>query len=331
MQKYLKNALIFLIIIFALLAVMASLTNATEALNTTDPLFLSIAVLFFISSVVVWLISWAFLIKKRSKVPLRGSLFLGFSAVYAALTPIQLGADLLRALSLKKYFGVPYKDSIAASMVVKGAKFSLIAIFSSFVIVMFLLSAKTDFFLLTGLLSGFIVVLLATALFLLPLNKNFGLSIAGIFQKISRFVPLASKAEKFFVDYSDYLSLVGNKNFLVVAFLSGLSLLLEFLALLFCFYALSLNLPFISIALLFILIAILERTPFLPRGIGIVEGVGFAYLSLPALATQPISIAKIGALLIIFDFVRLVVPSLLSMLVYIVFASKQKSDYSKQL
>ncbi len=318
MQKYLRNALLFLIAVFALLALMARFTNATVVLETTNAIFLAFACSFFIVSIVIWLISWGYLIKTRSRVGFTGSLFVGFSAVYAALTPIQLGADMLRAISLKERFNVPYSESIAASMVVKGIKFLLIALFSSTAILLFIFSAKANLFVLTGMLSGFIVVLLATMLFLLPLKKSFGLKIAGFFGRFS-----STKLQKFFLDYSNYLSMLGRKSFLLVALLSALSLSFEFLALLFSFHAISLAIPITSVAVLFVLISILERTPFLPRGIGLVEGIGFAFLSMPFVALHTISVGRIGALLIVFDFVRLVVPSLLSIAAYALFVSKR--------
>ena len=316
MQKYLRNAIAFILVVFALLAIVGSLTGATEALKTTKIEFLAIAALFFIFSIILWLISWAYLIKNRNKIALKSGLFVGFSAVYAALTPIQLGADMLRAISLKERFGIPYTESIAASMVVKGAKFLLIALLSTTVILAFILSAEYSLVVLIGLLSGFAVVLLATLLFLLPLKRSFGSKIATIFKKISRVIKPAAKLHGFFNSYSLYLSTLGKKSFVLVAVLAAASLLFEFMALLFSFYTVSLALPLVSIAILFILVSILERTPFLPRGIGLVEGIGFAYLSMPFVSLQPIALQQIGALLIVFDFVRLVVPSIASIAVY---------------
>ncbi len=330
MQKYLRNAFIFLFFVFALLAVMGGLTNATEVLKTANIELLAIACIFFIFSIIIWLISWAYLIKKRNPAGFRDSLVIGFSAVYASLTPIQLGADMLRAVSLKEHFGVPYSESISASMVVKGMKFLLISLLSGTVIFLFISSAEYSPFVLAGLLSGFAVILLATALFLLPLREGFGLRIAGIFKRFSGRLPLAGRLCKFFESYSEYLPGLGAKTFLLTLLLSGLSLSLEFLALLFSFKALSIAIPIYSVAVLFILVSILERTPFLPRGIGLVEGIGFAFLSMP-IAVSSLSIQQIGALLILFDLVRLVVPAIASMAVYSVASLKQNSNYAKQL
>lgn len=330
MQKHLKTAFIVLFFVFALLAVLGGLTNATEVLNSVNIELLAIACTFFIFSIIVWLIPWAHLIKKRNQVGFRDSLIIGFSAVYASLTPIQLGADMLRAISLKGRFNVPYSESVSASMVVKGLKFLLISLLSGTVIFMFISSAEYSPIVLLGLLSGFAVILLATALFLLPLKKSFGLRIARIFRRFSGKLPLAKRLCKFFESYSEYMPGLGWKSFLLALLFSGLSLGFEFLALLFSFKALSIAIPIYSVAVLFILVSILERTPFLPRGIGLVEGIGFAFLSMP-IAILPPSIQQIGALLILFNVVRLVVPAVLSIAVHLVVGLKKNSNYAKQL
>lgn len=330
MQKYLKNAFVFLFFVFAMLAIMGGLTGATDALKSANIELLAIASIFFILSIIVWLISWAYLIKKHNPVEFKDSLIIGFSSVYASLTPIQLGSDMLRAVLLKENFGVPYSESISASMVVKGLKFLLISLFSGTVVFLFISSAEYSPVVLLGLLSGFAVILLATALFLLPLKKGFGLKIAGIFKRFSGRLPLAGRLCKFFESYSEYLPGIGAKTFLLALFLSGISLGFEFLALLFLFKALSIAIPVYSVAVLFILVSILERTPFLPRGIGLVEGIGFAFLSMP-IAVSFLSIQQIGALLILFDLVRLVVPAIASIVVYSVAGLKKNSNYAKQL
>ncbi len=314
MQKYLRNALIFLVLIFAVLGIGARVTNATEVLQSTNLILFGIACLFFILSILIWVISWSYLVKKQSKVGFLQSTVIGFSAAYGALTPVQVGADMLRSLWMKQKFSVPYSESISASMVVKGVKFLLIALVSSGLMLVFI-STTSDLLLLAGLLSGFFVVALATALFLLPLKKSFGMRIASVFGKISKVIPPAKRLESFFKSYSNYLQQMGWGSFFLVALLAAFSLLLEFLALAFSFQAIALSIPLQSIAILFVLIAILERTPFLPRGIGLVEGIGFVYLSLPIVSAS-IAPAQIAALLIVFDFVRLVVPTIASILVH---------------
>jgi len=322
MQKHMKNSIIFIIIVFALLALMARFTNAATVLETTNAFFLLVACLFFLFSIAIWLISWGYLIKKHNSVGLRTGFFVGFSAVYASLTPVQLGADVLRALSLKQYFGVPYSDSIAASMLVKGIKFLLIAVFSSAVILLFLSVASSNTFLFAGLISGFTVIVLAALLFLLPFNSRTGEAVAWLFGKIAGFIPPASRLQGFFRQYSNYLNAMNWKSLLLISVLSAFSLLFEFLALLFSFYTVSVFIPLTSIAMLFMLVSLLERTPFLPRGIGVVELAGFAFLSMPFASMPPLGIESIGALLVVFDFVRLVVPSLLSLGFYAVFSRR---------
>ena len=81
MQKYLRNAVIVLIVVVALLGIMGlGITNATESLKRTQPIFLSIACLFFIFSIITWVISWSYLVKKRNGVAFKSSILVGFSA-----------------------------------------------------------------------------------------------------------------------------------------------------------------------------------------------------------------------------------------------------------
>ncbi len=128
MEFKLKSALISLIVVFVVLGLLASLTHATDALQSLDLQFFSLASLFFIASILFWVISWAYLIKKKNQLPYSKVIIVGFRAVFGSLTPVQLGAEALRSLQLKKHYNVSYTDSISASMIVKGLKFLLLAL-----------------------------------------------------------------------------------------------------------------------------------------------------------------------------------------------------------
>ena len=77
--------------------------------------------------------------------------------------------------------------------------------------------------------------------------------------------------------------------------------------------------------MLFTILAILERVPFLPKGIGIVEIFGILFLSIESLMIEPLSIQQIVAVIILFDLMRLVIPTFLSMATYF-FAFKGKAN-----
>ena len=314
MQKYLKYSIIVLILIFAGLGVMAILTDATSIIPQINPIFFILSALFFIFSIIFWLISWSILIKKEVKVSTWKVLVLGFSCVYGALTPIQVGAEALRSIKAKDAFNIPYSRSVSASMFVKGLKFFLILLFAAIIIATILLTVELSPIMLFGLVSGFLMVLFATAGFLLPLNKKIGKKISRIFHHIGKKFPKAKKLETFFIDYSEYLRKINKKTFAIVFFFVIISFLCELFALQFSFFSLGVQIDIVPLMVLFTIISVLERTPLLPRGIGVVEAAGFVFLSIPAFSQVALEVNQVGAILIVFAVVRLVVPTIVSIL-----------------
>jgi uncharacterized protein (TIRG00374 family) len=314
-----KSSLVSLIIVLAVMGLIASLTSAMETLQSLSLEFFSLAALFFIASILFWVISWAYLIKKKHEIGYVQLIIVGFRAVFGALTPVQLGAEALRSLQLKKHFNVRYTDSIAASMMVKGLKFLLIALLALAIISLYLVQSlgQLDAWLLLGFLSGFLVILLATALFLLPLHPRMGSLIARFFHKLAKAHHSFARLGSFFENYSAYLGQASLTSFLVVFILSFISLVFEFLALQYSFLALGIDLPLTPVIILLVLVSVLERTPFLPRGIGVVELVGYYFLTLFPLIV--LSVSAIGAVIVVYDVVRLVIPTLLSMFFYLLF------------
>ena len=143
-------------------------------------------------------------------------------------------------------------------------------------------------------------------------KKGIGMRISNFFALISKTFRQFAALGKFFADYSNYLQKIKPKSFAVVFALSFLSLFFEFLALQFSFMSLGIYLQLQAVIVLMILVSILERTPFLPRGIGIVEIFGYAYLSVHSLVSPYITLTapQIGAVLIVYDVARLVVPTI---------------------
>lgn len=304
--------------IFAVLGVFSSLTGSFNAIESANLFFLIAACIFFIVSILVWVFSWAFLLKKRANLPFKGVVFAGCCSVYGSLTPFQFGADALRALLLKDWFGASYSDSLAASMITKGLKFLLISVLASVSMLLLFFSEASVFF-KTAFFSGFIVIALAAALFLLPMNKKIGLKIAGIFSWLGKSWKKFLAGKKFFEAYSAYLEGTSRKTLFAVFLVVGISLFLEFCSLFFSFQAAGAALPVGIMATLFVIAVVLDRAPFLPRGIGLVESIGFFFVSinLPAIAPE-----KIAAALFLFAIARIVVPTILSFLLYIACAKK---------
>lgn len=315
MLSKLRQGFLVLLILLVILAVFAILTNSMGTILSSNPVFLALACIFFIVSIIIWLFSWVILLKKRSGFAFKPLFIIGASSVFAALTPLQLGADAMRSLMLKNSFKMPFSESLAASMIVKGLKFLATAILASTIILFFFFS-EAEFFLKLALLSGFCVIVFAAALFLLPINKKIGIKIAGMFKRLSLHIKKFSLLEKYFLNYSTYLEATSKKMLFMIFLLACLSLLFEFFALFFSFAAVHALIPIASMSVLFIIIIVLERTPWLPRGIGLVEAAGFLFLSVQG----SISNEQIAAAIIAFDIARLAVPSVLSIIIYAAFS-----------
>ncbi len=322
MQGQVKNALVLLFAVAALLAVLASLTDAASALSQANPVFFALAAAFFLLSILIWLVGWAMLLKS-SGVSSSRSMPIGFSCFFASLTPVQIGADALRSIKLKEVAAVPYSETISASMVVKGLKFFFIALLASFAFFSALFNPALSAWIKAAMLSGFAVVAIATLLFLLPLHKKIGLMIAGMFRAVAKKLHMFGRLADYFQKYSIYLQKQKKSTIALIALLSLVSLLLEFAAFLSCFLSANTMIPLYSATLLFSLLIILERTPFLPQGIGAVEAVGFAFLSMQSFTAAQLSLSQIAAIIILFDSVRLIIPTIASMAVYgMLFAKK---------
>lgn len=333
MEELIQKSIVSLVLVLAVIGIIAFYTNAAKSLvklGFSDLIFFAVACFFFLFGVLLWVISWAFLVRKFTPISYKNLFLIGFSSLYGALTPVQLGTDALRSISLKKHFKLSYSKSIAASMTAKGTKFLVIAIVFILVILMFLSNKQIDSVIFFSLVSGFIVILLASALFLLPLNRRISLKLSQFFKRIGKIIPLFEKMGKFFFDYSRYMKKFSLKAIIFVFVLGFLSWIFEFLALQFTFFAVlpqEKDLGLIPILVLFVLISVLERTPFLPRGIGVVEFIGFTYLNMVSRFVTKLQVSQIGAVLILYDVVRLIVPTILSLI--IAFAFKVKTEESE--
>jgi len=272
-----------------------------------------VAALFFLASIIVWLLAWAILIK-GGKIPEK--IKIGFSCVFASMTPVQFGADAMRSLKMKEVFSTSYKETISASMVAKGLKFLVIALAASASFFFVMVHPDLQLWVKAILFSGFAVVILASLLFLLPLKKGTGFKIASVFDRFSKHIHFLGKVSEYFKHYSLYLKTISTKTLALIAFIAIVSFVFEFFAFVFCFFAANSAIPFYPMLMLFTILQILERVPFLPKGIGIVEVFGILFLSVESLMVEPLSIQQIVAIIILFDLVRLVIPTFLSMATY---------------
>jgi uncharacterized membrane protein YbhN (UPF0104 family) len=175
------------------------------------------------------------------------------------------------------------------------------------------------------------VVLLASLLFLLPLDKKIGRRISRLFGTLSKKIRLLKPLEKYFLDYSDFLGEFSGRALLVTMLFAALSWCLEFASLFFAFASLSISILPLPLAVLFILLALLERAPFLPRGIFLVESAGFLFLSFPIISASRLSVAEISSVLIIYDASRLIFPTVTSLLFYFLWKKSKKSVASAKI
>jgi uncharacterized protein (TIRG00374 family) len=319
MKSFIKKSFFSLIFFIAVISIVLFWTNAHIELLKIDWLLFSLACFLFLFSVFVWLVSWAFLIRKKATVSYQNLFIVGFSSLYGALTPVQLGAEALRSIKLKSFFKIPYDESISASMIAKGTKFIILAIFFVFILLFFISKTKLDSTAFFALLSGFFVIAIAILFFVVPLSRRGGRVITFFLRFLSKDIPLFALIEKFFFAYSKNLRNLTLKSFAIVFLVSLVSYSFEFLAFQFSFFSVDIKLDFVPLLVLFVIISVIERTPFLPRGIGLVEFVGLTFLSIPWFVNEQLSLPEIGAVLITFDFVRLVIPTIFSLLIAALF------------
>jgi uncharacterized protein (TIRG00374 family) len=275
-------------------------------------------------SVIIWLFSWAYLIRKKAKVGYADIMLLGISCLYGALTPVQIGAEALRAMHIKDKFSVAYSDSLAASMIAKGTKFLLIAAIAAIVFISVYFSIHLEGIFLFSFLSGFAVIIIAVFFFLAPLNPFLAKKISDFFAVLGKRIKFFSRVSGFFTNYSQYLKFAGIGAFVFVFFLNIISWLFEFLAFYFSFWSVGVTISLLPAAFLMVLISVFERTPFLPRGIGIVELISYNFLAMPALAGEVLSAGQIGAVIVTYGIIRLIIPTVISIAVNFYFFKIRK-------
>ncbi|MEM0359945.1 MAG: lysylphosphatidylglycerol synthase transmembrane domain-containing protein [Candidatus Diapherotrites archaeon] len=314
-ERLLRIAAIVLALVSLAVLLFGFFTGAFFLIYQANFLFLLLSIACFLFSIAAWLFAWAFLVVKRKRMPFKRVFLAGCASVFGSLTPVQLGSDVLRGLFLKEEFNAPFSEGFSASLIVKGLKFSALSLASlAFLFVVFFGQGFGSFAI--PLFSGLFVVLLATLLFLLPLKKSMGCRISRFFGLLSRKIPQLKPLEKYFLDYSDFLAQFSGKALLATMLLAAISWILEFASLFFAFASLSIEINLLSLSALFILLALLERAPFLPHGILLVESAGFAFLSMPLAGQPSLSLPEIGSVLILYDISRLIFPSVASLCFY---------------
>ncbi|MCX6802090.1 MAG: flippase-like domain-containing protein [Candidatus Diapherotrites archaeon] len=324
-KKFISIAILVLALVSLAVLALGFFTGAFGLIMASNLAFFFLSLACFLFSIIAWLSGWCLLVMKRGRRQFGKVFGAGFASVFGALTPIQLGSDVLRGLFLKEEFNANFSEGFSASMIVKGLKFSILSFVSVLLLSFALFSAAIDASLALPLFSGLFVVLLASLLFLLPLDKKTGHRISRLFGSLSKTIHFLKPLEKYFLDYSEFLGEFSGRALLATMLFAAVSWAFEFASLFFAFAALSIGVSPLPLAVLFVLLALLERAPFLPRGILLVESAGFAFLSFPIISASRLSVAEISSVLIIYDASRLIFPTVASLLFYFLWKKSRKS------
>ncbi len=314
LKESLKKAVLIILFFFAFVSFYAYFTKAHSYFSEISPFYFFLSGISILLSVFLWVWAWMSALHKKNK-----TLFaIGFFSAFASLTPVQFGADIMRAYYAKKILKIPFTKSISSALLVKGIKFLFISVLATFFLLNLLLSISNPFFKFIYL-TGFLVVLLATLFFLLPLNRKAASFFSFLFGKFNFFI--LKKISSFFKEYHVFFSQLSQKKKYQTFVLAFSSFFFEFLALYFIFLSLPLpSLDFLTLIGFFVLISVLERSPFFPKGIGIVEILATFYLSL-----YNYSLSQTGAIIVLYSFIRIIVPYLPSLLLYLWFRAKRKT------
>ena len=322
-QNTARIGLLFAIVLAV--AAMASIAfNAQAVLFQANLAYFLLSAALFLSSIAIWVYSWGYVIRKsNSSISWKDIFRAGFASMHGALAPMQLGAEALRSIQLKQSTSLPLKESIASSAVVKGSKFLVtgIAALVAFALLVlqyaywdellwFTVRGQLDALLFYSLLGGFLVILSAIALFLIPFRKNGFQSAIRWLNGRGKPIPFSSTISTFLQSYENQSKRLAKPTIAFVMLLSALSWTLELAALYFAFASLNAFIEWNTLLSLAVLISVLEKAPFTPRGLGLVELVSFQFLAY--YPSTPLNSAQIVAVLVLFGVVRVVVPTLLS-------------------
>jgi len=314
MQKYVRKLIVPLILLFVLWGFLGITTEISTIVYQIDIFSVIAAAVFYILSIILWLFGWAYLINKQNKTPFRSLVLSGFSSVYGSFTPLQIGTEYLRAINNKNFLGVRYSETLSASMVARGSKFLLLGLGAVIVFITLFQTANELF--LWVYTAGMGIVLLLAVIFLLPLYPKLGRKFSKLIEKFLPKNSITSHVTNYFYNYSSYLGKVKPAGIFLVLILTVVQLYFELLAIDFSLRAFGVILPFAALFSFLVIVSILQRVPFLPMGVGLVELAGLYFLSVPELTLGTvIDNVTIAGTLIVYGFARILIPVLLSLIV----------------
>lgn len=321
------KTIIFFIIVFAVLGIIHTVSNAGSVLLTVDPFFFILSAILYLISIFFWILSLSYLTKKElPSVSMKELIVLGWSCIFGTLTPLQVGTEAMRAIQFKRYYEMSYFKALFIGLFVKAAKFFEITILGVILLAYFLSTGILEPIFLLLYFSGLIMMLLVSLAFLLPffpIGAKFVENVSNYFLKLWKKL---NQFSGFFVEYSVFIRTWTLKDILHTFFLGAISWGFEFLSVIVAFSAVHISADLGFLIFLYVSLAIVERVPFIPRGIGAVELVAFNILLLYSSSINNFSIPQIGAFLIIYDVIRLAIPTLSGMAAYFLFQPTHKQQ-----
>ncbi len=264
-------------------------TRAWPVLRIARPPSLVLAVSCYSASLLLWSLVWVHVISKEAgPINKAKAVSVSLASLIGFLTPMNLGTDLLRSVYGRVHLQLGYASTVAASVVTREMKLHL-------TLVLLIAVAVTAPPFVEETARG-IVVAAATVTLLL-------LGVYALRTKTSNRI-----AHRLGIgDLSPALSSIAThlstteRSAMYIAL--ALGFVLEWLALHTCFSALEVPTTLVGSASLYVLLYVLSRAPVVPQGLGAVEAGGYAVL-----ATSNVATAQIGALLVLWGFVRIFIP-----------------------
>lgn len=272
-----------------ILATIAHVTEAWPVLREARPVSLLLAAGLHAVSLLLWSAVWVHVLSTEASTVKRWTaVAVSMASLIGFLTPMNIGTDVLRSLYGKAHLRLDYHVTGAASVVARETKLHVTL---ALVLAVALGSAS-----LVRDMASVVAAAVATMLLFLGalytlrtrasshLARRLGIDdMPQLIRKMTNSLSLTEKG-------GIYLALA-------VAFA------LEWLSLHLCFVSLDVRASPADTASLYALLYVLSRTPVAPQGLGVVEAGGFVVL-----ATRNIATTRIGALLVLWAFLRILVP-----------------------
>jgi uncharacterized protein (TIRG00374 family) len=272
-----------------ILAAIVHVTEAWPALREARPVSLLLAAGLHAVSLLLWSTVWVHLLSKEaSKVKRWTAVAVSMASLIGFLTPMNIGTDVLRSFYGKRHLRLGYHVTGAASVVARETKLH--------VTLALVLSVALGSVSLVRDIATVVAAAVATTLLLLGALYTLRTRASS---RLARRLGIDDMPQ-LIRRTTNRLSLT-ERGAIYLAF--AVAFALEWLSLHLCFVSLDIRASPADTASLYTLLYVLSRTPVAPQGLGVVEAGGFVVL-----AAQNIAAASIGALLVLWAFLRILVP-----------------------